>query len=37
MRRKVNKYKDRKKFTATARPKKAINVNPVSYRGGIRL
>lgn len=37
MRRRVNKFKDRKKFTATARSKKKINVAPTIFRGGIRL
>lgn len=33
----VNPKKDKKKFSKTARSKKAINVSPVCFRGGIRL
>lgn len=37
MRRKTNRRVDRKIFSRTAKGTKAINLNPVIYRGGIRL
>lgn len=36
-RRRVNKNADRRKFRKTSINRKAINVSPVIYRGGIRL
>lgn len=37
MRRKPMPRRDKRYFTRTARKSKKINVNPVIYRGGIRL
>lgn len=37
MRRKVHVRKDKKMFTRTAQRSKKINIDPVIYRGGIRL
>lgn len=37
MRKRVRPGKDKKIFTRTAQRSKKININPVIYRGGIRL
>lgn len=37
MRQKMRPKKDRKIFSRTAKNAKKINVNPTTYRGGIRL
>lgn len=37
MRRRVNRMSDKKNFRRTAVSAKKINLNPVIYRGGIRL
>ena len=37
MRKKMKRSKDRKVFETTAKKSKKINVNPTTYRGGIRL
>lgn len=37
MRKRVNKYKDKKVFENTAKKSRNINLFPVSMRGGIRL
>lgn len=37
MRRRVNPRTDKRKFRRTAVNRKAINLSPVIYRGGIRL
>lgn len=37
MRKKMKKSKDKKVFRQTASKSKKININPVIYRGGMRL
>nr|CDL65907.1 unnamed protein product [uncultured bacterium] len=37
MRKKMHKSLDKRVFNRTAKKSKKINVNPVVYRGGIRL
>lgn len=37
MRRKQKPSRDKRYFTRTAQKSKKININPVIYRGGIRL
>lgn len=37
MRKKMRAKRDKKVFARTAKNTKKINVNPVIYRGGIRL
>lgn len=37
MRRKVNSRVDKKMFRRTAARSKKINIEPMSYRGGIRM
>lgn len=36
-RRPVRRGKDRRVFSKTAKKSKKINLNPISYRGGVRL